>query len=236
VAEVPGSPRAWRDGPRRWLGEQADTRRPSEEVGREALARLGRPAAGLPAGAWRPPRLRAGAAGPPVFEFARRRVGAVRRRRAGPPLRVVSQRALGPGPELRYYFSKAPAGAPPEALAQVAGRRRRVEEFVEGGKGHPGLADYEARGRASWHRPRSPAALAHLYVTPTRRRRQPAPPGLTLGRAMRLLKAGLPRPRSGAEGALHLVDYHLRRNATAQASHRKTWIANHPGIAEKLLL
>jgi hypothetical protein len=32
------------------------------------------------------------------------------------------------------------------------------------------------------------------------------------------------------ELALHLVDYHIGRNAIAQRSHTKTWLARHEGI------
>jgi SRSO17 transposase len=236
VAEAPGCLRVWRDDPRRWQGEQAGTRRPSRQIEAAALVRLDRLAAELPEEAWQPLRLREGAAGPLVFEFARRRVWAVRRRRAGPPVWVVFQRSLGPERELRYYFSNAPVETPLESLAQVVACRWRVEEVFEDAKGYLGMADYEARGWTSWHHHMSLVALAHLYVTLTRQQWQPGTPRLTLDMAVRLLKASLPRPRLKEEDAVHLIEYHLRRNATAQASHRKTWIANHPGIAEKLLL
>jgi SRSO17 transposase len=53
-------------------------------------------------------------------------------------------------------------------LALVSGCRFRVEEFLEDGKSHLGMAQYEARGWASWHHHMSLVAIAHLLVTLTR--------------------------------------------------------------------
>jgi hypothetical protein len=37
-------------------------------------------------------------------------------------------------------------------------------------------------------------------------------------------------PGLSLELALLLVDYHIRRNAIAQQSHTKTWMARHEGV------
>jgi len=37
-------------------------------------------------------------------------------------------------------------------------------------------------------------------------------------------------PGLGLEMALLLVDYHIRRNETAQRSHTRTWMGRHEGV------
>ena len=70
-----------------------------------------------------------------------------------------------------------------------------MEEFFEDAKGQLGMAQYEARSWTSWHHHMSLVALAHLYVTQTRRDLKRKVPDLTLDMAMRLLRAALPRPQ-----------------------------------------
>jgi len=79
-------------------------------------------------------------------------------------------------------------------------------------------------------------ALAHLYVTLTRRQLKHNTPELTLPMAVRLLRETLPRPQLDENDALRILDYHLTQNSVAKASHRKTWIKQHPDAAEKLML
>jgi hypothetical protein len=59
--------------------------------------------------------------------------------------------------------------------------------------------------------------------------------GLTLDRAVRLLRSALARPELTVEVAIALVDYHARRNKVAKASHDKTWYAKHKGVKFLLL-
>ena len=47
---------------------------------------------------------------------------------------------------------------------------------------------------------------------------------------MRLLRRAIQVPGLTLEVAVLLVDYHIRRNAIAQRSHTKTWMAKHEGI------
>ena len=181
----------------------------------------------LPARAWQTIKIREGAKGPLVFEFARLRVWSVRHRRAGPQLWLLIRRSLEPVPEVKYYLSNAEVETPLRTMAQVTGVRWRVEEFFEDGKGQLGMADYEARSWTSWHHHMSMVALAHLYVTQTRRDLKDKPCDLTLDMAMRLLRAALPRPHLSLEDAEELVTYHLERNRQATASHRKRWLAKY---------
>ena len=108
-----------------------------------------------------------------------------------------------------------------------------MEEFFEDAKGQLGMADYEARSWTSWHHHMSLVALAHLFVTQTRRDVKRQVPDLTLDMAMCLLRAALPRPQLSLEEAGDLVDYYLDRNEQAAKSHRKTWMAKHPNAVPK---
>ena len=112
-------------------------------------------------------------------------------------------------------------------MALVTGTRWRVEEFFEDAKGQLGMSHYEARSWTSWHHHISLVALAHLYVTQTRRDLKRKVPELTLDMAMRLLRAALPRPHLSLTDAELLIDYHLDRNRQATKSHRKKWLAKH---------
>ena len=47
---------------------------------------------------------------------------------------------------------------------------------------------------------------------------------------MRLLQRAMEVPGLSLDLALLLVDYHIGRNAIAQRSHTKTWMAKHEGV------
>jgi SRSO17 transposase len=217
LLEVPADTTVWAEKPLRQT--------PDEMVWQVRLL-----AAALPAKAWRVIKLREGAKGPLAFQFARLRVWSVRHRHAGPPLWLVIRRSLERVPEVKYYLSNAEIEMPLEPMALVTGVRWRVEEFLEDGKGHLGMAQYEARSWTSWHHHMSLVALAHLYVTQTRRDLRRKVPDLTIDMAMRLLRASLPRPQLTVEEAGKLIDYYRDRNEQARDSHRKTWLAKHPTV------
>jgi len=187
-------------------------------------------AATLPAGAWQIIKLREGAKGPLAFEFARLRVWSVRHRHAGPPLWLLIRRSLQRIPEVKYYLSNAEPDTPLEPMAQVTGVRWRVEEFFEDAKGQLGMAQYEARSWTSWHHHMSLVALAHLFVTQTRRDLRRKVPELTLDMALLLIRSSLSRPHLSLKDAEKLIDYHLARNRQANKSHRRTWLAKHPNF------
>lgn len=54
--------------------------------------------------------------------------------------------------------------------------------------------------------------------------------------AVRLLKSALPRPELTEEDAIAIMEYHLRRNRVAKASHHKSWLKRHKNIEFKVLL
>jgi len=59
--------------------------------------------------------------------------------------------------------------------------------------------------------------------------------GLTLDRAVRLLRSALAERELPLETAIALVDYHARRNKIAKTSHDKSWYARHKGVKFVLL-
>ena len=59
--------------------------------------------------------------------------------------------------------------------------------------------------------------------------------GLTLDRAVRLLRSALAEPELSVEKAIALMDYYEGRNKVAKASHDKAWHARHEGVKYLLL-
>ena len=51
-----------------------------------------------------------------------------------------------------------------------------------------------------------------------------------MDRTVRLLEAALAEPTLSLTLAIALVDYHVRRNKVAKASHDKTWKEKHRGV------
>jgi SRSO17 transposase len=168
VVEVPGFVRVWIEDPAVSQGAGAGVRRPSKSIEAKFVRRVDKLAASLPKEAWTNIKVREGTKGPLTFQFARVRVLATRDRKAGPLVWLIIQRLLEPNPETRYWLSNAAEDVPLAVLAEVLSCRWRVEEVLEDGKTHLGMADYEARAWTSWHHHMCLVALAHLYVTLTR--------------------------------------------------------------------
>jgi len=217
---------------RPWLGD----RLPSQKETQKTAKTVGAIGAALPASAWQTIHLREGANGPLVFEYARIRAWSVRRNKPGPPVWLVIQRTLGADPEYQYYLSNADESVSLETLALVMATRFRVEEFFEQSKSALGMGHYEARSWTSWHHHMSLVALAHLFLTQTRRDLKAKVPELTLPMALELLQSALQRPHLSEEDAIRLTEYHLQRNATARRSHRKSWLRRHKKEIPKPLL
>lgn len=236
VISVASNVRVW---PKTFTGEYRPWRTdrlPTRLATRAAAKTVEAVAAGLPPGAWRIVNVRDGASGPVAFEFARWPAWAVRDGRPGPPVWVLVRRSLQKQPEYKYYLANAPEATSLETLAAVASTRWQVEQFFEEAKGSLGLADYEARGYASWHHHMSLVALAHLFLMQTRRELKASEPEITLPMALELVRAALARPQLNEDDAIRLTEYHLRRNATARHSHHKSWLKKHKAKIPKPLL
>ena len=165
LVEVPVSTTVWTLDPAGAVPPYDGFGRPPSQPQRDAVRTVRQLAESLPADAWQTLRLREGATGPLVFQFARVRVWAVRHRKPGPAVWLMIRRSLGANPELKYYVSNAAEEEPLETMALVSGCRWRVEEFFEEGKSYLGMSHYEARSWTSWHHHMSLVGLAHLFVT-----------------------------------------------------------------------
>jgi SRSO17 transposase len=170
VVEVPVTTAVWTADPATCIPEYAGRGRKPTAPARDAVRTVAALSAGLPTSQWQALKVREGAVGPLVFEFAAVRVWAMRHRKPGPPVWLLIRRALGDGPEVKYYVSNAGAETPLSTLALVACTRCRVEEFFEACKSYLGMAQYEVRSYVGWHHHMTLVGLAHLFVTVARRR------------------------------------------------------------------
>lgn len=170
VLEVPVTTTVWTADPAGCVPAYSGRGQPPRRPTRESVRPVAAVAETLPAGAWRAMRVREGAVGPLVFEFAAVRVWAMRHQRPGPPIWLLIRRSLGEKAEVKYYVSNAGPDTTPETLALVACSRFRVEEFFEACKSYLGMAQYETRSWVGWHHHMTLVGLAHLFVTLTRLR------------------------------------------------------------------
>jgi SRSO17 transposase len=168
VLEVPGTTTVWTTDPATCVPPPGARGRVPTAPTREGVLSVTAVAAGLPVGAWHALKVREGAVGPLVFEFAAVRVWAMRDQKPGPPAWLLIRRSLEERPEVKYYISNGDAGTPLEVMASVACSRFRVEEFFEACKSYLGMAQYETRSYVGWHHHMALVAVAHLFVTLTR--------------------------------------------------------------------
>jgi SRSO17 transposase len=122
-------------------------------------------AAGWPASAGKALRVRAGAIGPLVFEFAAVRVWGIRPRQPGPPSWLLLRRLREDDPEVKSSLSHAAAEIPRSTLALVACPRCRVEECFADCKSVLGMTQDETRSWVGWPPPLTLVGLVPLFVT-----------------------------------------------------------------------
>ncbi|MBV8432124.1 MAG: IS701 family transposase [Solirubrobacterales bacterium] len=167
--EVPVSTTVWTEDPAgcapAYGGRGRVPTRPSRAAGASGAAI----ASGLDRRAGRALQVRQGAKGPLAFAFAWVRVWSVRHRKPGPPVGLLVRRALEPVPEVKYDISTAGAATPLGVPAGVACTRPEVEDHFEDCESYLGMARYETRSRPGWHHHLSLVAMAHLFITLTRR-------------------------------------------------------------------
>src|SRR4051812_14840253 len=169
VVEVPVTTTVWTEDPASCVPPYGGRGRVPTLPGRESVASVAAVASGLGRRAWRALKIREGAKGPLAFEFAAIRVWAVRHGKAGPPAWLLVRRSLDPTPEVKYYISNADASTPLGVLAGVACTRHAVEGYFEDAKSYLGMARYETRSWVGGHHHMSLVAMAHRFITPTRR-------------------------------------------------------------------
>jgi SRSO17 transposase len=168
VVEVPVTTTVWTEDPAGCVPAYGGRGQPPKRPMREGVRSVAAVAAGLPAGGWQALKVREGACGPLVFEFAAVRVWAMRDQKPGPPVWLLIRRSLEATPEVKYYISNGEAAAPLKVLALVACTRHRVEEYLGEAKTYLGMAQYETRSYLGWHHHMALVAVAHLFVTLTR--------------------------------------------------------------------
>ena len=168
VVEVPVTTTVWTVDPATCVPAPGARGRVPTNPTREGVLSVTAVAAGLPAGAWRALKVREGAVGPLVFEFAAVRAWAMRDQKPGPPVWLLIRRSLEETPEVKYYISNGDAETTLGVMALVACSRFRVEEFFEACKSYLGMAQYETRSYCGWHHHMALVAVAHLFVTLTR--------------------------------------------------------------------
>jgi SRSO17 transposase len=230
VVEVPVNTTVWTEDPAACIPPYGGRGRVPTQPSRASVRSVAAVASALPPESWRTLEIRQGAKGPLAFAFAAVRVWAVRHGAAGPPIWLLVRRSLEATPEIKSDVSNGDAGTPLEVLAQVACTRHEVEEYLEDAKSYLGMAQDETRSWIGWHHHMSLVGMAHLFITLTRRDLKKKVPELTLDRTVRLLQRAMEVPGLSLELALLLVDYHIRRNAIAQRSHTKTWMARHERV------
>jgi SRSO17 transposase len=169
LVEVPVNTTVWTEDPASCVPPYAGRGRVPTKPTRESVASAVEVVSSLKPERWRTLNLRPGAKGPLCYEFAAVRVRAVRHGEAGPPVWLVVRRSWDETREVKYYISNADASTPLEVLAKVACTRHKVEDFFEDAKSYPGMAQYETRSWVGWHHHMSLVAMAHLFITLTRR-------------------------------------------------------------------
>jgi SRSO17 transposase len=169
VVEVPVSTTVWTEDPTSCVPPYGGRGPVPTKPTRESVASVVEVVSSLKPEQWRTLNLGQGAKGPLCYEFAAVRVWAVRHGEAGPPIWLLVRRTLEPIPEVKYYISNADASTLLEVLAQVGCTRHKVEDFFEDAKSYLGMAQYETRSWIGWHHHMSLVAMAHLFITLTRR-------------------------------------------------------------------
>ena len=144
---------------------------------------------------WHRYRVREGAKGPLVADFAALRAVAVRDGLPGPEVWVLLRRTVlneeqaGETPEVKSFLSAAPADTPLAELVRVSGMRWPVECCFEEGKGEVGLDHYELRFWRGWHHQMTLVILAHHFL-------------VRLQQRLDEREGGPAEPRTSSRGAL----------------------------------
>ena len=169
VVEVPVTTTVWTEDPAACVPPYGGRGRVPTRPSRASVRSVVAVASALPSAGWQVVQVRPGAKGPLAFEFAAVRVWAVRHGEAGAPIWLLVRRSLEETPEIKYYVSNADATTAREVLAQVACTRHEVEAYFEDAKSYLGMTQYETRSWIGWHHHMSLVAMAHLFITLTRR-------------------------------------------------------------------
>lgn len=228
--EVPVSTEVWRELPLTeipaWSGRGRPPCKERLVEGAPEPERADVIAASLPPEQWQPYRIKEGAKGPIVAEFAFLRVVNVREKLPGSEVWLILRRTRK---EVQVYLSNAPAEVPVEELVRVTGMRWPIETCFEECKEELGMDHYEVRSWTGWHHHMTLTMLAHHFLVHVRQELRGKSPGLTVSQAKLLLQTALPRKHLTIEEAVALILDIQARNHRAYCSHRS-------GVNQRLFL
>lgn len=165
LAEVPHSTQVWARRPRTSMPPRRPRGRPPSRAqlasGEPPAVRVDELARRIEPDQWQSYRIKEGAKGPLVAEFAALRAVAVRDKLPAQEVWVIFRRKLGPAPELKVYLSNAPADTPLETFVYYSGMRWPIETAIEEAKSELGMDHYEVRGWKGWHHHMTMTLLSH---------------------------------------------------------------------------
>ena len=186
-------------------------------------------AARLPTGAWQRHSAGKGAKGHRRYDWAW--VGI---EPASPGHRWLLIRRNTKTGELAFYRCYSPRRVPLATLVKVAGRRWRIEEAFQTGKGLCGLDEHQVRRWRSWYRWVTLAMLAHAFLTvltATEHFLRPAPPGqiaLTRNEIQRLFITLISQPVRDLTHRLRWSTWRRRHQHHAKTSHYQRQTTQRP--------
>jgi len=223
--EVRCTTRLWLEKPAVWLPPwKGRGRRPTRlrlKHPEQTAIQVDALAQQLPAETWVRARIKEGAMGPLVCDFACLRVFEVRAALPGQELWLVLRRNLADPTEIKYYFSNAPADLDPAELVRISGMRWPIEIIFRAGKVEVGFDHYELRSWLGWHHHMLFTFLAHLFLVRMQIFFKNKASALTVPQVRLLLLSVLPMPKFEVVEAIRMVLYYQRRNYAAYLSHRK---------------
>ncbi|GLZ09731.1 transposase [Actinomadura sp. NBRC 104412] len=177
-------------------------------------------AVAVPKRAWQKLPAGAGATGQRWYDWALVGID-----RVGPGCRWLLIRRNRRTRELAFYRCYAPRPTPLPVLVTVAGRRWRIEEAFQAGKGLCGLDQHQVRTWRSWYRWTTLAMLAHAFLTAaavSEHARLPSEPDLiplTLAEVQRLMARLTTDPPPTIEHCRHWSRWRRRHQAHARTCH-----------------